>query len=388
MEREYLDARNKDQVVTKEYKRTHGPFDNPAPILMVPQLWLWKLDRVLISAYSMTRDSDIFSQIHSRHCGRFYSHSEDSSIDLQIGVILASKIVEFGSGSESIGYFKSKPTLQIFEDAVISTLTEVQRYVDDATGSFNIRKQKEKERGYIHEMSDIHSELDMIRAVLEQQRTILDAFLEDTRDKRDKALLRYPMDRVTRWAEDKKSQERRKLYILVKDRKYALSPQIPDAARTEAEGWRSILKAREALDGYEKRIQKIHDRADRVEKTIESYLNLKRTYANIEDTRNSLMIGFAASAFAFVTVIFTPLSFMTSLFALPIGVFERQKQTAAQGDEGVYASSYIAGYTGAYTIPIAFVIITNFPRSARWYRDMDPYRRVIVAFVCLLGPQA
>lgn len=353
MDHEYLQARNEDQVVTKEWKRTRGTWDDNAPILIVPQIWLWKLDRVLVSSYSMTRESDIFSEVDGRHCGEFYSHSEDSPIDLQIGMILASQILEFGSGPGSKYAqrdYNFKPTLQRFEDAVISTLTEVQRYLDDASGVSNIRKQKDKERGYIHEMSDIHSELDMIQSVLEQQRTIMDAFLEDTRDKRDQALLSYPVDRAKRWASDKKSQERRmhNRAEFHQGRKYALSPQIPDAARTEAEGWRSIMKAREALDGYEKRIQKIHDRADRVEKTIESYLNLKRTYANIEDTRNSLMIGFAASAFAFVTVIFTPLSFMTSLFALPIGVFERHKQTAAPGDEGLYASSYIAGYTGAY----------------------------------------
>jgi Mg2+ and Co2+ transporter CorA len=181
----------------------------------------------------------------------------------------------------------------MFEMAVLSTLSDVQRYLDEAPENQTIKEQKKLEQGFIHGISDIHSELDMIQAVLEQQGKVLDAFLEDTEEERKESQLK---------------------------------------------GWRKVERARTQL--------KIHRDADRVEKVIESYLNLKRTYATIEDTRNSLMVGFAACAFAFVTVIFTPLSFMTSLFALPVDRFVQQQTKDTTTSSSVYKSSFIGGYTG------------------------------------------
>jgi hypothetical protein len=189
----------------------------------------------------------------------------------------------------------------MFEMAVLSTLSDVQRYLDEAPENQTIKEQKKLEQGFIHGISDIHSELDMIQAVLEQQGKVLDAFLEDTEEERKESQLK---------------------------------------------GWRKVERARTQLNEYEKRILKIHRDADRVEKVIESYLNLKRTYATIEDTRNSLMVGFAACAFAFVTVIFTPLSFMTSLFALPVDRFVQQQTKDTTTSSSVYKSSFIGGYTG------------------------------------------
>jgi hypothetical protein len=199
-----------------------------------------------------------------------------------------------------------KAPLHMFETAVIFTLSDVQSYLDETPGSRTIKEQKKLEQGFIHAISDIHGELDMIQSVLEQQGKVLDALLKDTE----------------------------------KERK-----------ETSAPGWRTVERARIQLDEYEKRILKIHRDADRVEKVIESYLSLKRTYATIEDTRNSLMVGFAASAFAFVTVIFTPLSFMTGLFALPIDRFVRQQANDITTSTSVYRSSYIGGYTGMIDLP-------------------------------------
>jgi hypothetical protein len=187
--------------------------------------------------------------------------------------------------------------------AVFSTLSDVQSYLDETPENQTIKEQKKLEQGFIHATSDVHSELDMIQSVLEQQGKVMDAFLKDTEEERKE---------------------------------------------TQLKGWREVERARTQLDGYEKRILKIHRDADRLEKVIESYLNLKRTYATIEDTRNSLMVGFAASAFAFVTVISTPLSFMTGLFALPVDRFVQQQTNDATTSSSVHKSSFIGGYTGMF----------------------------------------
>ena len=167
-----------------------------------------------------------------------------------------------------------------------------------------MKGQKKKEREFIHIMSDIHSELDMISAVLQQQAKIMNKFLRETR-------------------------------------------RLQQAATgQEKKGWALVKEARALVNEYESRILKIHRDADRVDKTIESYLDLKRTYASIEDTRNGLVVGIAASAFALVTVIFTPLSFMTSLLALPVDHFARQQIKVDGAEDRVFRTSYIAGYTG------------------------------------------
>jgi hypothetical protein len=302
MDDDFFRTRNKDQVVSKEYRKTMGKDHENAPILIVPQLWLWKMNSVLTTACSnIVPEIALYQppQPGTIHYERTYDAIP--SINLQIGLQIASPINRFGMENAMF-----KAPLHMFETAVIFTLSDVQSYLDETPGSRTIKEQKKLEQGFIHAISDIHGELDMIQSVLEQQGKVLDALLKDTE----------------------------------KERK-----------ETSAPGWRTVERARIQLDEHEKRILKIHRDADRVEKVIESYLSLKRTYATIEDTRNSLMVGFAASAFASVTVIFTPLSFMTGLFALPIDRFARQQANDITTSTSVYRCSYIGGYTGMIDLP-------------------------------------
>lgn len=310
MDDAFFEKKNKDQVISREWRRTSKKANpDSAPLLLVSQTWLWNFnDSVLLSAYSIKRTSSRsprFSMNGGRMVPHFFGHGPAPSIELQMGLIIAGQIFEFGEehDREDKGS-KFKSALHMFETAVISALNDVQRYLDAKPGSYNIKQQKKQEQGFIHNMSDIHSELDMITSVLEQQKKVMNTFLRETKTQQE------------------------------------------SATGQEQEGWAMVKEARAMLNDYEDRVQKIHRDADRVDKTIESYLNLKRTYASIEDTRNSLIIGFATTAFAFVTVIFTPLSFMTSLFALPVDRFTRHQYKEAGSEDSVFKSSYIGGYTG------------------------------------------
>lgn len=314
MDDAFFAKRNTDQVVSREWRRKfHKVNPDSAPLLLVSQTWLWNFnDSVLLSSHSIKRTSSRFPRF-SIYRGRvvpyFFGQGPAPSIELQMGLIIASQVSEFGEehDREDNGS-KFKSALHMFETAVISALSDVQRYLDAKPGSYNIKQQKKKEQGFIHDMSDIHSELDMIMSVLEQQKKIMNKFLRETKDLQERAT----------------SQDK--------------------------EGWAQVKQARALLNDYTERVEKIHRDGDRVDKTIESYLNLKRTYASIEDTRNSLMVGFAATAFAFVTVIFTPLSFMTSLFALPVDQFARQQYREEGSEDSVFKSSYIARWTGMWQL--------------------------------------
>ncbi|KAH7413940.1 hypothetical protein DE146DRAFT_638948 [Phaeosphaeria sp. MPI-PUGE-AT-0046c] len=309
MDEAFFETRNKDQVVSKEWQRASGsPNIEDAPILLVPQIWLWTFGSVILSAYSNKRTSssfNVFVPYNEHKLPHFFGRNNVPSLELQMGLIVASQILEFGEehDRENEGS-KFKSALHMFETAVISALSRVQQYLDAGPSSYTISQQKKKEQMFIHTMSDIHGELDMISSVLEQQKKVMDQFLDSTLEQRQ------------------------------------------HSSGEEAVGWSIVMNTRKSLDEYESRVQKIHRDADRVEKTIESYLNLKRTYASIEDTRNSLMVGFAATAFAFVTVIFTPLSFMTSLFALPVSRFAKNQVKSPDTEAYVFRPAYIGGYTG------------------------------------------
>ncbi|KAF1918614.1 hypothetical protein BDU57DRAFT_592730 [Ampelomyces quisqualis] len=186
------------------------------------------------------------------------------SIDLYIGVLIAAETERFQIRCHGIPRI-FPPALEMFETAVISTLSDVQTYLKTRRG-LTTTEQRDKEHRLIHNISDVHSELDMIQSILDQQKQVFDAFLADSQDSR-------------------------------------------------------------------------------------------------KHSRHGLVIGLAALAFAIVTVIFTPLNFMMSLFALPMEDFAQNQKLLENGGSGerdatkVYRTGYIWGYTalaGITTwIPIA-----------------------------------
>ncbi|KAH4935933.1 hypothetical protein HBI23_055640 [Parastagonospora nodorum] len=318
-----LEARNKDQIVSKEYLRTFGGDITDCPILMVPQIWLWRMDDVLLSAFS-----EITKLLDEHTVTDHGSLISDISINAQIGVLLAASVKTFGRDSQLEGKM-FKPPLDMFEAALTSTLSAVHNYLEADRTKLKTKEQKTKELEFIHQISDVHCELDMIQSVLNQQKDVMDKFLADTKAARD-AAENSPLDL---W---------------------------------DIRAWKEVVQARQTLDQYTNRISKIHKDADRAEKAIDSFLNLQRTYANIEDTQNNMLVGLAALAFAIVTVIFTPLSFMTSLFALPVReILQHQKiietpsslpQAQSQAFEFKYIGGYIALVGFATWIPTGILL--------------------------------
>ncbi|KAI9890619.1 MAG: hypothetical protein M1814_003817 [Vezdaea aestivalis] len=216
------------------------------------------------------------------------------SIDLQMGLIIAEMIDDFGRRST-----KDPAPLDMFESAVVAALSETEKYVKPQV---KIKPDIKKERQIIHSVADIRTELDMIQKILEGQQLVVKELLDDP--KRD----------------DKIEQEIWK-----------------ETTDTDQENWKKVEKALIRLLQYQKRVKKIDKDAARIAQTMESTLNLKRTYASIEESQNSTLIGTVALAFGVITIIFTPLSFLASLYALPT-VQLYQQQTAKVGDKSAYPS--------------------------------------------------
>ena len=158
-----------------------------------------------------------------------------------------------------------------------------------------------KEREFMHDISDIRSELIMINEILLEQERIMTSIIKNAPGEEN-------------------------------DDRY----------------WGEVKYAMKQLKSYQDRIKKIDRDAERIEKIIQDQLNLKRTFATIRDTRTSLLLGTAVIGFTIVTIIFAPIAFMATLFALPIDkLVENQVQI---GDTNAFETKYIGKWFGKCSV--------------------------------------
>ena len=257
--------------------------DSEILILTVPQLWLWRLDNVIVSAYPSRK------QLGK---GDFYSGTEPPVTllpDLHIGHILAYHVKAFNCAYKD-GPVYFEPVLNIFETAMMQVQSEVNTYMKVHRTRLDI----DKEADILHNISDIRNEIAMIQYVLYQQEKVLNDFLNDpTLEKSEK----------------------------------------------EAKDWATVYIATQLISDYHKRTHKIDEDAQRIDQVIQNKLNLKRTAASIEDAhqsvaeaRQSKLLSIIILGFAIITIIFTPISFLAALLALDIDIFDGIKYTPISTD--------------------------------------------------------
>jgi hypothetical protein len=317
LDREILEKRNGDQVVTKECRRRlHQPDIKSIPkankpILVVSQLCIWSFSGYVLSIFSdpgnATFDTGSPNYYNSRSATSKWVLEELGQIELKdterkiaiIGLLLARQINCFGEPQFVMHYFCPSKGLQvhgqyqspldIFEIGVVRVLSDVSDYMLSANTT---KVDMDREASFIHDISDIRSELAMIDEILIQQQQVLWGVMEN-------------------------------------------SPTFP-----------SMEKARSQLKRYRERVTKIDKDAERIEKTIQDQLTLKRTHASMQDARASIVLGTAVIGFTIITIIFAPIAFTASLFALPISNLIKHQEKV--GDTSVYPSSYVAGWFGEY----------------------------------------
>lgn len=318
LNREALNHRNRKQVVTRECKQTARGNDvsgDMRPILMVPQLWIWLAGRMTISAFTpigenagrftgqeVPQGDEVGGLWSSRGLGKDSLRGARYPEDF-VAKLLADQVHRFGhvQGSEE---FPSP--LDIFELGVVQVLSSVAKYMENNTlTSEDIATEME----LVEAIADIRDELAMVDEILRQQDTVLDGFIAHI-----------------------------KLVNAEKKAANAEEVEIPEGlADTKAQ-----------IKIYRDRVSKTDRDAERVDKTVQDRLNLKRTFASINDARasmsdakTSLLLAIAVIGFTVITILFAPLAFMTALFALDID--ELAKHKTGKGDDAVYTSGYIAG---------------------------------------------
>jgi hypothetical protein len=277
----------------------------------VSQLCIWSFSGYVLSIFSdpgnATFDTGSPNYYNSRSATSKWVLEELGQIELKdterkiaiIGLLLARQINCFGEPQFVMHYFCPSKGLQvhgqyqspldIFEIGVVRVLSDVSDYMLSANTT---KVDMDREASFIHDISDIRSELAMIDEILIQQQQVLWGVMEN-------------------------------------------SPTFP-----------SMEKARSQLKRYRERVTKIDKDAERIEKTIQDQLTLKRTHASMQDARASIVLGTAVIGFTIITIIFAPIAFTASLFALPISNLIKHQEKV--GDTSVYPSSYVAGWFGEY----------------------------------------
>lgn len=324
LDRKALDSCNKNQVVSRECKKLLNgqilPQDSkpdPRPILMVRQFWIWKFDNHILSAYSnpgnnpkiwcengtILKDIQLIDPAVWERSRNEQSHRNNQlHPHLHIGILLANLVDNFGK-AQANGKFPSP--LDIFELGVVQIMSRVDEYMN-LTNAAELNLQKEID--LIHDIFDIKGELAMINEILLQQGQVLNHLIENA-----------------------------------------------DYEAGQAVQWKKVVRTKQQLTMYHERVAKIDRDVARIEKYVQDVLNLKRTHASIRDTRMSVVLGTAVIIFTLVTIIFTPLAFMTSLFALPIDKLVRNQSQIGdknedQGIMKVYGTGYVGKWFGEYDI--------------------------------------
>ncbi|KAJ2974079.1 hypothetical protein NUW58_g8773 [Xylaria curta] len=301
-----LERRNNDQVLTRYVRRLHSKEapdgiesdDYRLQLVTVPQLWCWKIgSKLILSGLRQTIGQEPYiGTDDNQNLGKLLSRIVDS-LDRPRGM-------EF-----------REPIFSVFSKSISAVAEDVNRYTRST--KFDDISIEEEQR-FLHEINDICEEIAMMQTVIFQQEEIWKEFTYNT----------WP----EHWPDGEDGRFR------------------PPTGHDELGGvWREIAKPQAQFPKYRKRFEKLDDDAERVERNILVQLDLKQKHAAIKETHTATVMSAAIVGFTVITIIFAPLSFLTSLFALPIDQFQ-------QNEEGKYTTNYIGKWIA--TGEIASLAIT------------------------------
>jgi hypothetical protein len=311
-----LNERNKDQVLIR-YKRLNKlgnrneetsleemveGVPRSARLIAVHQAWLWKTAPFVITAFPA--EHNVVDWISE--------YGWTGSDFQKIGVLL-SHLIDFLDRPVMAGL--SEPILNIFEKSIIALSNEVNEYIrSENIHDFSL----DKERQYYHEIGDIREELSMIKSVLFQQEEMWKEFISNA------------------WPDCWKDG------------------RLSAPSNDDKETWRKIARPQVQFPKFNRRIAQLDEDAQRVEDSISIRLDLKakhagmrQTQASIREAHSTAVMSAAVFGFTIVTIIFTPLSFMLSLFALPIKrLQDHQIESRWTNDSGMYTTNYVGKWVG------------------------------------------
>ncbi|PMD47078.1 hypothetical protein L207DRAFT_150585 [Hyaloscypha variabilis F] len=309
-----LDTRNKDQVVLRYQKEKANPWSEGwLSIVTVPQAWLWKFGNVIMTA--LPSDTNVVNPLLDQNMDNswYISCEAQSSNTEQVLGLFLSDLVDVLDRPAMAGL--SEPIFNIFEKAIADLSERVDRYTKNAdVDTIKIADEKK----FLHEIDDIREELSMIKTVLFQQEEVW-------RDFANRAWPSY-------WPDGPGGR-------------FKPPSEAPDdTAFSEMDRriWIKIQRPQIQFAKFNRRIAKLDADAERVERAIDRKLDLKTKHASLREAHTMAIMSAAVFGFTIVTIIFTPLSFVVALFALPIDRFQKQQVPSVWTDQaGMYSTNYM-----------------------------------------------
>ncbi|KAF4632926.1 hypothetical protein G7Y89_g5196 [Cudoniella acicularis] len=307
-----LDIRNRDQVVIRYQEKSKSWSEESPSVVTVPQAWLWKFDNVIMTA--LPSDIDVLNPLHTNMMQSWdmYRRFKNVKPEEALGLFL-SDLVDVLDRPAMAGL--SEPIFNIFEKAIAGLSERVDKYTQSP--DVNSIKMVE-EKIFLHEIDDIREELSMIKTVLFQQEEVW-------RDFANKAWPLY-------WPDGPGGR-------------FKPLPETPDGrviSETERRAWIKIQRPLIQFAKFNRRIAKLDEDAERVERAIDRKLDLKTKHASLREAHTMAIMSAAVFGFTIITIIFTPLSFVVTLFALPIDRFQKQQIPSVWTDQaGMYSTNYM-----------------------------------------------
>lgn len=325
--RRVLEKRNDDQVFTrimrlKQKQGANSVDKDMLELIAVDQAWIWNIENTYIVSPHQQKLSENFAGLvagepliaQPMHTSKDRRRAIGCTLTYLIESLETSRL----RTTEFENFFRREPILDAFEKAITLVVEDVNEYADSVgITKINI----EEERSYLHEINDILEELSMIKRVLLQQENVWKSFANNA------------------WPEYWPNGEEGRMVIPRED-----WGTFQDDEKNE---WKRIMEAQSLFEKYRRRLSQLSEDAERVERLILIKLDLKQKHTSLQESHSTAVMSAAVLGFTIVTIIFTPLSFVTSLFALPIDQF--QNRMADSEGTKTYSSSYIGKWAGKFS---------------------------------------
>ncbi|KAI3317679.1 hypothetical protein HD806DRAFT_514353 [Xylariaceae sp. AK1471] len=305
----------------------------PTNVILVRQAWIWRIGEFVLMTELAPNWPDKGKLLME------WKHPKER---------IASFLSEIVGNLDSPIRGAKGSLLRTYENALIDISEEAKQYTKSARVE-DIDLDKEKD--IFHQISDLREELSMIKSVLTEQEEVWLEFLRLMwpNQGQDQQAGHHPSPDLLSQGSDQESDQEL-------DHHPSRDSESELKSAKENTRWREFWQSRTKFDKYRRRMKKLDEDAERVEKNISTLMDLKQKHATIREAHSTALLSATVFGFTIITVIFAPLAFVAALFALPIDKFNEGKD--GNNKDGAYSSGYIGKWSAtAELVSIAVTLI-------------------------------
>jgi hypothetical protein len=340
LDRGLLSRYNQDQLLFRyQSNRSHRqktPLDS-RKLITVPQIWIWGFGDRLITAMPKYHTTWLQSWAlrHITLLGEMedelsrpnswpqnstdhifpisYDESDQKHMRLFLGLVISELVNSLNhppidGSSDSVLRIFSKSIYELIESEDQSKRSREGRYIDT-----------EWEKNCLYFLADMRQELSAIKDVLNEQERIW---------------REYTYENFPACWPGGVNQE----FV------------VPLGTRGKLfEVLKLIGRPQMQFPSFNKKIADLEATVQRTESSILTRLDIDAKFASLKEAQNASLMSAAVIGFTLVTIIFTPLSFLASLFALPIDIFQgNQVPSLVNSGTKMYSTAYIGKWMGMF----------------------------------------